>query len=60
MRRTFDSRLTMFVYLKGHALLRFYLAIAESRDAANDGYDNSRRLPEGVVSTANPPPRASR
>jgi hypothetical protein len=38
MPKPFDSRFTMFVYLRGHPLLSFYFAVCDTVEAANDGY----------------------
>jgi hypothetical protein len=32
----FDASITIFVYLKGHHLLEYYFALANTRDAANE------------------------
>jgi hypothetical protein len=34
--RSFDSTITMFVFLNGHHLLEYYFALADTRDAANE------------------------
>jgi hypothetical protein len=34
--RSFDSSITMFVYLNGHHLLEYYFALDDTRDAANE------------------------
>jgi hypothetical protein len=36
MPRQYNSSFTMFVYLKGHHLLEYYFAVADTRLSAND------------------------
>jgi len=42
----FHSSLTMFVYLKGHAVLEYYLEVADAFECANDSMGPSVRTPE--------------
>jgi len=42
----FDASLTMFVYLKGHAVLEYYLDVADAFECANDSVGPSVRTTE--------------
>jgi hypothetical protein len=47
MPQRFNSMFTMFVFLKGHPLLAFYFAVADTQAAANDGYSSSADAIDG-------------